>query len=141
MAIVGGRSIELTGIRELATLVRTGGDKALRAMAKGLYLEATMAFNESQTLVPVDTGVLRASGHVNSPKIDNDAVEITIAYGGPATPYALFVHERIYAPSGKKVYHRPPTRAKYLETPVKRRAKGMGGRLTQLVKIELGKGI
>lgn len=141
MAVMGRGSIELVGIKELANLVRTGGNKALQALAKGLYLEATMAFNESQTLVPVDTGILRSSGHVNSPKIDTDSVEITIAYGGPATPYALFVHERIYAPSGKKVYHRPPTRAKYLETPVKRRAKGMGGRLTQLVKIELGKGI
>lgn len=134
-------SIELTGIKELAKLVNTGGDRALRALAKGLYLEATMAFNESQTLVPVDTGILRSSGHVNSPKMDTESVEITIGYGGPATPYALFVHERIYAPSGKKVYHKPPTRAKYLETPVKRRAKGMGGRLTQLVKLELGKGI
>lgn len=141
MAVMGNRTIELKGIKELSKIVNNGGDKALKAMAKGLYLEATMAFNESQTLVPVDTGILRASGHVNSPKIDNDSVEITIAYGGPATPYAIFVHERIYAPSGKKVYHRPPTRAKFLETPVKRRAKGMGGRLTQLVKLELGKGI
>ena len=130
--------IELKGLNQLTNIVQRGGDKALHAIASGLYLEAQMAFNESQTLVPIDTGILKGSGHITSPKMTPDSVEITIAYGGPATDYAFIVHERIYAPSGKKVYHKPPTRAKYLETPVKRRSKGMSQRLAQFVKRALG---
>lgn len=138
VAPIVGRAIVLTGLRELSNIVHNGGDKALQAMAQGLYLEAQMAFNESQNLVPIDTGILKSSGHITSPKVTSDSVEITIAYGGPATDYAFIVHERVYAPSGKKVYHRPPTRAKYLETPVKRRAKGMSQRLSKFVKRALG---
>lgn len=130
--------ITLTGLGQLSKIVQNGGDKALHAIANGLYLEAQMAFNESQNLVPIDTGILKSSGHITSPKMTPESVEITIAYGGPATDYAFIVHERIYAPSGKKVYHKPPTRAKYLETPVKRRSKGMSQRLAQFIKRALG---
>jgi hypothetical protein len=136
---MAGKSIEITGLSKLRRVTEQGGEKAKQAIAQGLYLEAQMAFNESQTLVPIDTGILRSSGHITSPVVTPDSVEITIAYGGPATDYAYIVHERIYAPSGKKVYHKPPTRAKYLETPVKRRSKGMGKRLTAFVDRALGK--
>lgn len=130
--------ITLTGLDKLNKIVQQGGDKALKAIEQGLYLEAQMAFNESQTLVPIDTGILRSSGHITSPKTTPESVEITIAYGGPANSYAFIVHERIYAPSGKKVYHRPPTRAKYLEVPVKRRSRGMSKRLSLYIKRALG---
>lgn len=125
--------IEITGMDKLSRIVQEGGEKALHGLTQALYLEAQMAFNESQTLVPIDTGILRSSGHIKSPVVSEEAIEITIAYGGPATDYAFIVHEKIYAPSGKKVYHRPPTRAKYLEIPVRRRSKGMAKRLGQYV--------
>ena len=103
-----GRAIVIKGLPKLLKIADKGGEEALKAIAQGLYLEAQMAFNESQTLVPIDTGILRSSGHITSPVVSPDSVEITIAYGGPATDYAYIVHERIYAPSGKKVYHKPP---------------------------------
>ena len=136
---MAGKAIEITGLSKLIKITNTGAEVAKQAIAKGLYLEAQMAFNESQTLVPIDTGILRSSGHITSPVVTPESVEITIAYGGPATDYAYIVHERIYAPSGKKVYHKPPTRAKYLETPVKRRSKGMGKRLTEFVNRAIGR--
>jgi hypothetical protein len=122
-------SIEIKGMEKLSRIVAGGGDNAIKALAKGLYVEANAAFNESQILVPVDTSALKGSGHVTLPQITPNSVEVTIAYGGPATSYAIYVHERIFAPSGKKVYHKPPTRAKFLETPAKRRTKGMATRL------------
>jgi hypothetical protein len=136
---MAGKSIEITGLSKILRITDKGAEVAKQAIAQGLYLEAQMAFNESQTLVPIDTGILRTSGHITSPKVTPESVEITIAYGGPATDYAYIVHERIYAPSGKKVYHKPPTRAKYLETPVKRRSKGMGKRLTTFVHRAIGR--
>lgn len=132
--------IEIKGLDKLNRLVAAAGDNAIQALAEGLYWEATMAFNESQTLVPVDTGILRASGHMNPVDKTENSVEVTISYGGPASSYALFVHERIYAPSGKKVYHAPPTRAKYLETPAKRRVKGMAQRLGVYLQRRIGQG-
>jgi len=129
--------IELKGMDKLERILARGGDNAVHALAKGLYLEANATFNESQTLVPVDTGILKGSGHVTTPIVTQDSVEVTVAYGGPATSYAIFVHERVYAPSGKKVYHRPPTRAKFLETPAKRRTKGMTARLARFISESL----
>lgn len=41
--------------------------------------------------VPVDTGTLRATGTVEGP--DSSEV-VTLAFGGPAAPYALVQHER-----------------------------------------------
>ncbi len=131
-------SIEIKGMQKLERIVAMGGDKAIQALAKGLYAEANAAFNESQILVPVDTSALKGSGHVSLPKVTTDSVEVTIAYGGPATSYAIHVHERIFAPSGKKVYHRPPTRAKFLETPAKRRTKGMATRLGVHIRQAMG---
>jgi hypothetical protein len=132
------KSVQITGMKQLEHLIANGGNKALQGLAKGLYSEANIAFNESQILVPVDTSALKGSGHVTLPQITHEAVEVTIAYGGPATSYAIYVHERIYAPSGKKVYHRPPTRAKFLETPAKRRTKGMANRLGVHIRQALG---
>jgi hypothetical protein len=122
-------SIEIKGLDKLNRLLMNAGSNGTQALAKGLYEEATMAFNESQVLVPVDTGALKGSGHVTPPVITKDSVEVTVGYGGPASSYALIVHERIMAPSGKKVFHAPPTQAKYLETPVKRRISGLASRL------------
>ena len=68
--------IEIKGLDRLQKIVDQAGDKALTAIAQGLYLEAQMAFNESQTLVPIDTGILKSSGHITSPKMDENSVEI-----------------------------------------------------------------
>jgi hypothetical protein len=69
-------------------------------------------FNESQAQVPVRTGVLKASGHVDPPSILGNDIEVNIGYGGAAAQYALFVHENLQA------HHTPPTKAKYLEDPM-----------------------
>lgn len=58
---------------------------------------------------PVDTGTLRATGHVEGPTAKGDKVDIVVGYGGPAAPYALPVHERL------GVRH-PVGQAKFLES-------------------------
>lgn len=121
--------IEITGLDKLNKLLANAGANGTQALARGLYEEATMAFNESQVLVPVDTGALKGSGHVTTPTVTPNSVEVTIGYGGPTASYALVVHERINSGSGKKIFHAPPTQAKYLETPVKRRTSGLASRL------------
>lgn len=63
---------------------------------------AEIILEASQKLVPVDTGRLKKSGHIEQ----NSEGTYSIVYDAP---YALFVHEIM----GN--YHKPPTQAKYLE--------------------------
>jgi hypothetical protein len=104
-------------------------------LEKSIYEEANVIFNESQKLVPVDTGALRASGFVHAPKKENDRVFVRVTYGGPAAHYALYVHENLYA------RHDAPTQAKYLETPLYRQVpvliKNLATRINHMIRTQL----
>ena len=63
---------------------------------------ANMILNLSQTYVPVDTGTLKRSGHIEK---GTDGV-IRVVYD---CPYATLVHEII------DYHHEAPTRSKFLE--------------------------
>ena len=104
--------LDLYGDKELANALQAGKEQTPRAIAQAIYEEANVIFARSQVLVPVDTGILRGSGGVSSPQQGDKGYFVDIFYGGPAAPYALYVHEII----GN--YHNPPTQAKYLEQPV-----------------------
>lgn len=122
--------VEIEGLDRLINLLTKGGTKASHALKQAMYKEAAEAFAESQFEVPVDKGFLRSSGQAYGIQVDESAKEIvyTIGYGGVAAPYALIVHEDLEA------RHNAPTKAKYLEDPVKRRAQGMGNRLGDAVE-------
>lgn len=77
-----------------------------------LYQEALEIMAASKELVPVDTGVLRSSGHVEKPQDDGRGVTVTLGYGGAAQEYALIVHEDLTA------RHKDGQTAKYLERPM-----------------------
>lgn len=104
-------SFTLEGDAELKAFLRTAAEQTPKAVATAIWEEANLIFAKSQTLVPVDTGVLRGSGGVSAPQGDGRSMFVDIFYGGPAAPYALFVHEIL------EYYHKPPTQAKYLEQP------------------------
>lgn len=86
----------------------------------------------SKRLVPVDTGTLRGSGIVSAVSKEGTTLMIVLAYGGPAAPYALAVHERLAA------YHNPPTQAKYLEQPMLELAPTFQPRLAQTIQRAAG---
>ena len=101
----------LEGDVELQAVLRAAQLEAPKAVAQAIYEEAQVIFAKSQVLVPVDTSALRGSGDVSAIQGSGQGVYVDIFYGGPAAPYALYVHEII----GN--YHKPPTQAKYLEQP------------------------
>ena len=127
--------VEIEGVDKLIRLLALGGAGARQALRQALYREAMIAFNESQLQVPVDKGMLRDSGQAYGIQVNQlgDALVITLGYGGVAANYALVVHEDL----GAK--HNSPTKAKYLEDPVKMRLAGMGTRLTTAVDNALGR--
>ncbi len=78
---------------------------------RALYEEAEIEMAEMKALTPVDTGALRASGHVNPPEIDGQDITVTLGFGGPSADYAIYVHEDLEA------FH-PVGQAKFMEAPL-----------------------
>ncbi len=123
-------NIEIKGLDEVMRKLGKAGAGAQRELAAALYEEAQGIRTESLPEVPVDTGTLRGSGTVTDPEIKGKSVLVQMGYGGAASEYAMKVHEDL------KAYHKVG-KAKYLEDPVNRRSKGMGGRIAGRLRIVL----
>mgnify|MGYP000935691953 CR=1 FL=1 len=122
--------LELKGTREMEKALRKLGDKAEFAMKRALTTEAEKVMAIAKRLTPVDTGALRASGHVQRPVVDKNKIEVTLGFGGSAASYAIFVHERT------ELRH-TVGQAKFLEQPVNEAARGLADRLAQELRREL----
>ena len=85
--------------------------KIREAAAAGLYQFGEFVMTLSKEMCPVDTGNLRATGHVQAPRFEQGDILVTLGYGGPAASYAVAVHENLMA-------QHPVGQAKYLELPV-----------------------
>jgi hypothetical protein len=98
-----------------------------RLLAKAIKDESEEVMTASKEQVPVDTGALRSTGHVQDPVTKRNEVSITMGYGGIAGPggpfiskktgkvvtevgYAVAVHENLDA-------HHKVGNAKFLERP------------------------
>jgi len=65
------------------------------AIAQAIYEEALRIMAASQPLVPVDTGLLRSSGRVETENVPGPDAVVKLSYGGNGqAPYAIYVHER-----------------------------------------------
>lgn len=90
-----------------ATLAKLGAEAPVAA-GSALYMEALAILAKSKQYVPVDMGVLRASGTVGEPEGPlNGRMTVRIGYGGPAERYALYVHEGIGPAVGRPVFFPP----------------------------------
>ena len=124
VTVTGGDAIR----RKLATLAK----RFPEAQARALYQEAQVEMTESKRRCPVDTGTLRASGHVNRPVTQGKKTTVDMGYGGAASGYALIVHEDLEAN-----HNSPPFgggQAKYLESVLMESAPHMTTRIAQRVK-------
>jgi len=122
-------TVTVKGLKPLIAAFYAAGRDAPRFAAKALHEEAQEAFVLSQAIVPVDLGVLRASGVVHPPVYSGTKATVWITYGGAAADYAIYVHE--FPPS--RARHAAPTRWKYLEYPVKLHSRDMAARMTARV--------
>lgn len=131
----GGRgALALRGTDELQAALAALGPRALQAAAAALFREGEAIMAVSKGLVPLDTGTLMNSGHVELPEIQGETVVVTLAYGGPAEAYAVVQHERLdfIHPNGRQ--------AKYLEQPVLQAAAGLEARLAEQLRAPLEQG-
>jgi len=96
-------------------------------VAEALYLEGLIEMTESKRRVPVDTGVLRASGRVEEPQRYRGRISVTLSYGGAAENYAIIVHEDLDA-------HHSVGQAKYLESVLNESRSSMAARLAKRLR-------
>ena len=120
--------LTLDGADGLQAVLAALGPEAVRAAAAALYREAEAIMTASKEIVPVDQGILKGTGHVELPEVRGGAVEVVMGYGGPAAPYAIYVHEDVM------LRHKPGQQAKYLEQPALEAAEGMEGRLADALR-------
>lgn len=122
---------ELRGANAMKRALMRLGAEAPKELGAALYAEAEATMARSKTIVPVETGALRSSGHVRLPKLEGPKVTVQMGYGGAAAPYAAAVHERLH------VRHKSPTRAKYLEHPFRESTLGLLGRIAGRIRMAL----
>jgi len=104
-------------------------NKFQKAIANSLYVECELIKTVSMKRTPVDTGVLRASHEVQKPKVEGGDISCSIAVGGPAAPYAIYVHENLMA-------HHPVGQAKFLESAINDAKPGLAERVMSRVNVE-----
>lgn len=90
-------SFRLEGLDKLTAQLQRLINETGPAVARALYQEAEIEMAEAKRRTPVDTGALRSSGHVVGPTWDGRDVTVQLVFGGPAAPYALYVHENLEA--------------------------------------------
>ncbi len=115
----------------LATLQRLSG-AAPAFVGRLLYREAEAVMTAAKSRTPVDTGALRASGHVMPPDITATGASVTLGFGGPAVTYAVVVHETLTA-------RHPVGEAKYLERPLNEARAGIEQRLGAALGAEIAR--
>lgn len=123
---------EIKGIEKAQKKLKILPSTAIQAMKRFLVKESEGIMAQSKDLVPVDEGNLRASGHVQPPKVNRNSVSIEMGYGGPAVDYAVIVHEDLTA-------HHTVGMAKYLEVPFNQAKRGQRKRAADELEKEVRK--
>lgn len=123
-------SFQLKGSRAMQRRMRRIARTQVGRVEGALRMEAEEIMTRSKRdFVPVDLGALRTSGHVKPPERSGRDVSVTLAYGGPAAPYALIQHEALH------FSHRVGG-PKYLERPLRDAIPGMNQRLAKRLGLE-----
>lgn len=140
--------LKITGLDALAAKLHNAAKTLEDAIGREMYIFAEEVMTASKLIVPVETGTLMNTGHVELPRMHEGSVLVQMGYGGPAAPYALYVHEALegaippspnwswtkkVARGGQIAWTRPGSGPKYLENPLKERQDQLPGRVKKAV--------
>tara|TARA_Y100000310_G_scaffold85390_1_gene82254 strand:+ start:5185 stop:5607 length:423 start_codon:yes stop_codon:yes gene_type:complete len=135
--------VPVTGNRSLKNkLDKAKGAMRPRIIGQVLRVEVEKIMTEAKRQTPVDTGALRASGHVQGPGRLMGNIEVIGGFGGPAgvgenqdhVDYAVTVHEDLTA-------NHTVGNAKYLENAWLSALPGLERRIASRVHSLLKRGI
>jgi hypothetical protein len=90
--------VTLTGLGQVLSNAKGASDAIGRAVERGLKKSGKLLLRESQRLVPVDTGNLKASGFVRSEGA-GARTDVTVGY---TANYAVYVHEDLEKAHGSE---------------------------------------
>lgn len=110
-------TIKCPNMPEVLAKLKRFGATGPDAVSRGLYSwgEGTRTVAVKRT--PKDTGTLR-----NTIYVKRMEGAIAIGAGGPAAPYAKYVHESLRSKHGSPIkYKTPGTGPKYIENPIRER--------------------
>lgn len=120
--------VTVVGMEKLRARLAAMAKRIPNEVARALFAEAQVEMTEAKRRVPVDTGALRASGHVGNPQVVWRDITVRLAFGGPAAPYAIKVHEDLSA------YHKTG-QAKFLESVILESAPYMAKRVAKRIEL------
>jgi len=121
-------TLDIEGADVVVAHLASIGDASRKAAARALVMEAEAIMTKSkQEYVPVDTGVLRASGMVGEPHMEGDQIAVSLGFGGAAKDYAIVQHERLD-------FKHTVGQAKYLEIPLLEGAKGLAEKIGRAIR-------
>lgn len=136
MAAAPKFSVKISGLPQVKAALKKLGQKGPKVMGGALFREGEGIMGDSkEKFVPVVTGNLKSSGHVQLPKITSRGASVELGYGGSAAAYALQVHEN--PNTGKTAEGSQVGEWKYLETPYKQHLKNMDQRVAQDMRHQL----
>lgn len=128
--------VTVRGLPQVKKALKQLGGKGPKVMGGALFREGESIMGDSkEKYVPVMTGNLRASGHVQRPKITGNGASVELGFGGPAAPYALQIHENPNA--GKTATGSQVGEWKYLERPYKEHLRSMDERVARDMRNQL----
>jgi hypothetical protein len=120
-------SVKLTGLGELLAKLKSFEKGFSDEVERALHEEAVVEQKESMRRTPVDLGPLRAS-HATRTEVTAKGIVAIIEVGGPAAPYAIYVHEDLEA-------HHPVGQAKFLESTINESKPHMAKRIAKRIDL------
>ena len=101
--------ITSVGEKELLAKIKAMGPAGMNAARKVIYRKAEEIAGKAKDEVPVDTGALKSTIHVELDE-DQNSTSASIVAGGPSAGYGAIVHEDLTARhvvGGAKYIERP----------------------------------
>ena len=123
-------TVKLVGLDKVVARLQQIGRNVPTIVGRALRAEAEIEMTEAKRRVPVLTGTLRASGTVTGPA--KGEITVRLSFGGPAAPYALYVHEN------EEAWHRSG-QAKYLESVILESAPHLGNRVAKRIESDMAR--
>ncbi len=120
---------KVTGLDEMQRKLQALGKKYPVKIRAALFQEAEAIMKDSKTIVPLDTGTLKSSGHVLEPTSIGGNLIVVLTYGGPSAPYAREQHEEL------GYIHEQGQQAKYLEVPLFNAAPRLIGNIARRIRL------
>lgn len=118
----------LTGGKAMRAKLQRVREKFKDRVVAALSIETEVEVTEVKRRTPVDKGPLRASVHQEGPERVGRIVTTRIVAGGPAAPYAIYVHEDMTA------IH-PVGQAKFIESVILESRAYMGARVARRIEL------